>query len=362
MRDGHIAGRQPGTAVQLSVRIEAANLDKPSKTTCLMAAGLLAAFSLLPAGAKAQGVARVIFEQPSAEQISDSFRVPHANKSQARLTRTTAGFMMISWQTNPDPNSGGLMVPVSCAKAGRYTGFFPPQPAANYQLGYRNTCGASLAQMQGRVVGVYLTSEDLPQGSHGNKMMITPEERFPEPIYIFASQGGAIETTLDLQAPVAQDMHNPGSHTYINADFLFKDRVSDKKVTFNVTLLSNGRPEPEDGPVRVDKDTSNYQLHAPLRADTRRVTRQPGSDVVQGAAWTGWKHFRFAITRDNFAGALAAVRQAYPEVDLSMNPDDFGLTRFHLNAEMRFTPQSPAPTRLGWSMRDAKIVWTSAPP
>ena len=78
-----------------------------------------------------------------------------------------------------------------------------------------------------------------------------------------------------------------------------------------------------------------------------------GSTLWQSQSWVGWKPFRFAVTRENFAAGLAALKEKGAGFKGSLEPGDYSLTSVHLNAELKF---GTGPAEMGWSMRGEKVA------
>jgi hypothetical protein len=83
-----------------------------------------------------------------------------------------------------------------------------------------------------------------------------------------------------------------------------------------------------------------------------------GSETFQTAPWSGWRHFSCTLTRANVLAALKALREQEPETKCSMDPADYQLRAFHLNAEITF---ETAPAEMGWSMRRALLTLEQGP-
>jgi len=310
----------------------------------------------LPSGTAAQTSATpiILFEQPSLSDIAGNFFVPPAEHSPPRV----GVFTLILWQPNPNQQDGEL-VPTGWP-AGEKTGFYPSAPLARHQAGFRDMPGTSTVQADGDTVGAYITSTDLSAGSHQFKMMITPQIIFApaDQVRPYDQAGRAIVVALELQVPTAMDAHNDGSDTYVNADLVFVDRNRNTKISYGCNLFFNGHPRRRPvGNIAVDSDTQNTMINSAVGLQRDWVTALRGSAVSQGAPWQGWKAFNFAITENNFVSALAALNQKNPDAHASVNPSDYTLVQFHLNAELHFKTSA---AELGWSMRHAKIVITDA--
>jgi hypothetical protein len=171
----------------------------------------------------------VLFEQPQETGIEGNFAVPLATHTTPRQDT----FALVLWQ--PDRfQSSGVPVPTTW-DAGSLTGFTPIS-ASVAQLGFRNLIGSSTAQMQEGTVGAYLNSQDLPPSSADQKMMISPEFRFPsgsQPVP-FASAQALLSGALNLQVPTAV-----GRDTYVHADLLFEGQ-NGVRISYSVGLFRNG--------------------------------------------------------------------------------------------------------------------------
>jgi hypothetical protein len=298
--------------------------------------------------ALADAPVNVLIEQPPLDGIAGNFFVPPAMHQQPPV----GVFALILWQPNPN-RADGMLVPTAWA-AGSKTGFYPTKPIEKHQAGFRDAEGTSTAQADGDTVGAYINSADLPGGSHGYKMMITPEFIMsPEArVHPFGQPGHELLVTLDLQVPTAVDAHRDGSETYINADLVFLDAERGTKISYGCNLFFNGHPNRQPGGhIRLDSDTQNMMINSVVGLRNAWLTAQPNSTASQSAPWKGWKTFSFAITEQNFAEALRALQQR--QASASTNPSDYTFVRFHLNAELHF---NVAPAELGWSMRRARIV------
>ena len=96
--------------------------------------------------------------------------------------------------------------------------FTPSGPLGTKQWGYRDKVGTTTVQIDGDVIGAYLNSADLKDGSdHGmDKMMITPawQPAVEARVKPFAEAGMALVESLELQIPTAVDANKPGNFTY----------------------------------------------------------------------------------------------------------------------------------------------------
>lgn len=293
-------------------------------------------------GGAAQAATTVV-SLPYESGIARHLFVPRANN----INVPKGQFGLVLWQVNPY-QPGGLLVPTTW-DAGSQTGFRPSSPGSA-QLGFRNQAGTSTAQWEGDTVGAYLNSADL-RGSSGNqKMMITPQYRFPagsQPV-VFASSNGWLHMGLDLQVPVAA-----GSEAYANMDFEFID-PNGARISYTVSLFHNQarRPVMETG---FDGPTQSYMLRSPLGLDSRFVSAAAGSASETGTPWGGWRHFEWTISDAQFAAGLKYLAAQYPGAAISQNPAHYMLSAMHMNAEIHFTTTQ---TELGWSMRAASLSFS----
>jgi hypothetical protein len=285
----------------------------------------------------------VLFEQQLESGIANNFFVAHVTKAGV----PTGTFDLVLWQ--PDPyTSTGYLVPTSW-DAGSQTGFVPTSPSTA-QLGFRNQVGTSTAQMEGDTVGAYLNSKDLPTTLGNQKMMITPQYRFPSgatPVP-FASSTSLLNAEMDLQIPVAV-----GSKTYVNADFLFVG-PNGERISYSVKLFHNGAAHSTLS-TGYDSHAKDYRIDCPLGTDTQFLTKASTSGSSTGTPWLGWRHFQWTIDQAQFLAALNQLAAQYPANVQSTDPTQYVFAGVHLNAEFHYSPE---PAELGWSMRGLK-VWVS---
>jgi hypothetical protein len=300
----------------------------------------------------------IIFKQPILHGIDDNFHVPLAEHRYP----DERWFNLILWQPNPT-RADGRLVPSSWS-AGDKTGFYPKPPLEQHQASFQDSAGESTVQIEGDTVAAYITSSDLPGGSPGNKMMITPEFRLPPSrhLFPFKREGGAIVTSLELQVPVAEDLNRPGNYTYVEPYLVFMDPNAKVLISYGIVLFHNapmGRTSipnqdtlhrTEVGP--YDERSHSYQVGNPLAPDSRVVSALPGSTLFQTHPWKGWRPFQFAILKRNFEVALKSLKDKDPTFVGSTDPADYELIRWHLNAEIQFATSA---ARLGWSLRNAEI-------
>jgi len=294
-------------------------------------------------GSSSSSQATILFEQPQLSSIADNFVVPPATHTPPPKGK----FTLVLWQADRF-TSNGLLVPTGW-DAGTQTGF-TPSAAMTGQLGFQNKPGTSTAQMEADAVGAYINSQDLPQSSADQKMMITPQFTFPlgaQPMP-FASPDSSLHGSLDLQVPAAT-----GSDVYVVADLLFEG-PNGARISFGIAIFRNG------GVSSVvtsgyDSPSNSYILNSPLGVDQRFVTQASNSAAATGTPWSGWRHFEWRVSENQFVDALQYLTGAFPGKLTSTDPVHYVLTKVHLNAEFHTKGQQ---AELGWSMRGLKL-WTT---
>ena len=285
----------------------------------------------------------VFFEQPLESGIANRVYVGHVDNGGL----PTGSWDLVVLQQDPFTSTGRL-VPTSW-NAGSKTGFVPTSPSSA-QLGFRNQLGTSTAQMEGDTVGAYINSKDLPTTLSNQKMMITPEYKFPSgaaPVP-FAHATSVLNGEMDLQVPVAV-----GRHTYVNADLLFV-APNGVRVSYGIKLFQNGAKSAVLGS-RYDEVDNAYMINCPLGTDTRFLTKGSTGGSSTGTPWLGWRHFQWSIDQTQFVAALDRLAAQYPAAVKTTDPTQYVFAGVHLNAEFHY---SPDPAELGWSMRGLKL-WLS---
>jgi hypothetical protein len=284
-----------------------------------------------------------LFAQPLESGIANNVYVAHVDNGGL----PTGSWDLVVLQKDPFTSTGRL-VPTSW-NAGSKTGFVPTSPSTA-QLGFRNQVGTSTAQMEGDTVGAYLNSKDLPTTLSDQKMMITPQYRFPSgaaPVP-FASSTSVLTGEMDVQVPVAV-----GSHTYVNADLLFVDPYG-SRISYGIKIFRNGAHSPVVGSGYDEVDNA-YMINCPLGTDTQYLTKAPTSASSTGTPWLGWRHFQWTINQAQFVAAVKRLAAQYPASVKTTDPTQYVFAGIHLNAEFHY---SPDPAELGWSMRGVKL-WSS---
>lgn len=298
----------------------------------------------------------IIFRQPALNGIAGNFHVPLAKHKYPN----DQPFNVILWQPNPNRTDGQL-VP-SRENVGDVTGFYPTQPLEIHQAAFRNGADASAVQIEGDTIGVYLSSSDLPNGSPGHKMMITPAFMFPKKIHVFERRDRSILCRLNLQVPTAQDLNRVGNFTYVLAEFVFEDWKTHTQISYGVNLFHHDAarvPPPTKQYLQrtevdpFDAPSHSFQVGNRLALDSRVVTPLAGTTLFQTQTWSSWRLFKFAITQKNFKTALRSLKDKEPIFNGSDDPADYALVEWHLNAELTF---ATGPAKLGWSLKGAELA------
>jgi hypothetical protein len=325
-----------------------------------MAAVLFAFFGSVARGA--DGL--VVFSQPDVPDIGDRVYV---------IERRPLGkWFMISWQKSPF-TADGTFGPVDW-DPGKKTGLSSPDERMRIisQRGMRNAVGSTVCQMHGGTVGAYLNSADLSgkgidakgnplPGSNGYKQMITPSYKLrqDEAIYPWRAPDNHLQVSLDLQIPTAVCAERKGSLAYVNPLLTLVDPNTKLKISWGPMLFSkrsNGdHTEPLQN-IAYDKPSHSWMIRDRLVPGASWLELAPGSASYQTAPWRGWRHFCWSVSRAHVTAALKAMQEQEPQAKLSIDPGDYQLTAFHLNAETHF---QTAPAELGWSMRNLRIAVTS---
>jgi hypothetical protein len=164
----------------------------------------------------------------------------------------------------------------------------------------------------------------------------------------FASPDSSLHGSLDLQVPAAT-----GSDVYVVADLLFEG-PNGARISLGIAIFRNGGTSSVVAS-GYDSPSNTYMLNSPLGIDQRFVTRASNSDGATGAPWSGWRHFEWSVSEDQFVGALQYLTAAFPGKVTSTDPVHYVLAKVHLNAEFHTKGE---PAKLGWSMRGLKL-WTT---
>lgn len=280
--------------------------------------------------------------QPSFPAIAGHLYMPSVNKIKPKVGE----FSLIGWQPNPH-TANHLLVPAKW-DAGLRTGFSPNNPATA-QLAYQDKAASSTAQMEGGVAAAYLNSADLTDGSIEYKMMITPQITFA-PTKPFATSD--VSVALDLCVPTAIDAMNAKSDTYVSSDLLFTDSTTGTKISHSAGLFHHSTKPNAEGAIGIDPETGNIMANWPLLPGAPYFTQVTGER--QSVPWLARLPFAYRISPALFKATLDAIHAAMPAAKLSLDPADYTLNEFHLNAELHY---QSAPAELGWSMAGAVISY-----
>ena len=293
--------------------------------------------------------AEPLLTQPSGLDLASNFFVPLAGPPPHKQGPEDQ-FQLVLWQPNPFREDQKL---VACKwSADEKTGL-KIRDKRN-QLCFQDRDESTTVQEEGDAVGVYLNPNDQKPSVDDGKMMITPSMRWSKEkaAHPFESENGAIHVEMDMQVPIADALVKSGSFSYVVADLELVDGKSNTKISFGDAIFSYKNDKIKDYPIGFDPPSNSVIINTPIVSGNKKITVLPGSAEFTGTPWLGWRHFKYKITRQNFAAALKALKERHPESNASVNPEDYRLTMFHLNAEIN---HKTARAELGWSMRGLKI-------
>lgn len=305
---------------------------------------------------------RLIFEQPEVGIGDIEGRVF------VKERRPVERWFMISWQESPFIEGGKPFVPVDWDPVEK-TGFSIPGNRALNQRGYRNEAGTTMCQIYGGTVGAYLNSANLSidgsddmgnplPGSGGYKQGFFPSYHFSdeEPIYLWREQNSRIEISLELQIPTAECAEKKGSLSYTNPLLLLVDPRTNIKISWGPMLFSKRSHGDHTKPLQniaLDVPSNSWMIRDRLVTGASYLEPAPGSALFQNVPWRGFKRFAWTVSRYHVEKALKAMHEQEPGLQMSLDPGDYYLAHFHLNAETHY---QTAPAELGWSMRNLRIV------
>ena len=282
-------------------------------------------------------------------------------------------WLMISWQASPYIKEKKF-VSVDWDPVEK-TGFSIPGNHALNQRGYRNEAGTTVCQMFGNTVGAYLNSADLSvhgfdkngnplPGSGGYKQGIFPSYNFSsknlsdkdEAIYLWREENSRLEISLELQVPTAICDEKKGSLAYINPLMLLVDPKTKLKISWGPMMFSKRSSGDDTKPLQniaLDIPSNSWMVRDRLVPGASYMELAQGSAQYQTSAWLGFKQFAWIVTKEHVKKALKVMHEQEPNLQMSLDPGDYYLAAFHLNAETHY---QTAPTELGWSMRNLRIV------
>jgi hypothetical protein len=311
---------------------------------------------------------QLIFEQPyvGTGDIEDRIFV--------KENRPLEKWFMISWQESPYIEGGKPFMPVDWDPVEK-TGFSIPGDRALNQRGYRNEAGSTACQMFGNTVGAYLNSADLSMdgvdedgnplpGSGGYKQGFFPSYHFSpqrlsgndDPIYLWREEKSILEISLELQIPTAVCAEQKGSLAFVNPLLLLVDPKTNLKISWGPMLFSkrsNGDFTKPLQNIALDIPSNSWMVRDRLVTGASFLEVAPGSAQFQNSPWRGFKRFHWTVTREHVGKALKAMKKQEPHLQMSLDPGDYYLVHFHLNAETHY---QTGPAELGWSMRNLRIV------
>jgi hypothetical protein len=176
-----------------------------------------------------------------------------------------------------------------------------------------------------------------------------------KPIYLWRKKNSRVETSLELQIPTAECSEKPGSIAYANPLMLLVDPKTKLRISWGPNLFSK-RSRGDTKPlmtIKLDGPSNSWMVRDRFVTGATYIEVAPGSAQYQTAPWRGFKLFAWTVTRAHVEKALKVMHEQEPQLQMSLDPGDYYLSQFHLNAETNY---QTAPTELGWSMRNLRIV------
>jgi hypothetical protein len=299
----------------------------------------------------------LLFEQPILNGVQGNFYVPIAEK---RGYPKSPPFKLLFWQANPFQDNGELVPSTWGAKIKTGLDVGADQ---NAQYSLKSFEPSSTVQIKGGAVGAYINSTDLMNSPYRVKhsMMITPVfDVDAASIFPFADSRQKLYQSLKLRIPLAVSQSRPKNIAYVVSDFVFTDRTTGAKITYEVALFHGNPRAPqltreglmatEVGP--FDVDSHSYQVRNPLTPLSRLMTPAVGSALFSAQPWHEKRTIAFTISWQNFKTALQSLKSK-TSFSGSLDPADYSWRHWHLNAEVQF---DEVPVELGWSLSDTKIT------
>jgi hypothetical protein len=137
---------------------------------------------------------------------------------------------------------------------------------------------------------------------------------------------------------------------------VFVDPKRRVKISYGIGIFSRRsivKPHKVTQYISYDTPSKSWIIKCILVPGNSWIEIGPSSEQFQWIPWVGWRHFSCTITRTNFMNALKAMLEQQPQTKCSIDPADYQLSTFHLNAEITY---ETAPAQLGWSMRHALLT------
>jgi hypothetical protein len=251
-----------------------------------------------------------------------------------------------------DPGSAELAGEVANRitwSVGDVTGFYPPDPLANFnQRGYRDLgppITASAFQLAcdgaGFLINTFEFSHHAPLVGEGPSVSIA-RDPFPFP-QIFRDESSAleIEADIDLRHVAYQAPHDGDGTAQLSFFYYIQDSTTGTVFAQVIGLFDSRKPGVGGSLVEtVADDTHVAFIFSPLLAvdgsgaPVRHV--RVGASSAQARSQVAWMertHFVARIPHDVFAGMLARLK-AGPLPAISPRPEDYRLTEFGVLGEV----------------------------
>jgi len=295
-----------------------------------------------------------IFSQPVETGIAGNMIVPLATPSQSI---PTGKLVLLQWEPNPYNSPSGTLVS-NLNSMGALTGYTAINPATA-QLCLQSTANSSGFQMEGPVVGGYMSSAELgtsPDGKYSGFPNYSLGGVLPS---VFS--GSSFYQSMLLQIPVATASMGGLAYWLADARFAGPGGIF---VSLGVKIFPGVGETNQPVGISYDSPSGTYQINCPLGGSGTGaglyVTPLPHSTLSTGTPWSGFLPFSWVTTQAQFQAALIAINAASVGPAISTDPTQYTLQTVHGNAELAYTGNgndSGGIATLGWSMQQWR-VWT----
>src|SRR5262249_2457667 len=128
---------------------------------------------------------------------------------------------------------------------------------------------------------------------------------------------------------------NSRSYAYAGMYLEFHDKASGLNFWYGAAFFDH-RANVADEFIGYEPSTNSGIVAAVVGANGQFSTSLAGSSGFQSTAWTGFKHFEFAITATDMKHAIAALKARFPAkyAGLSKNPSHYTITEVNVTPEV----------------------------
>lgn len=240
---------------------------------------------------------------------------------------------------------------------GKYTGFYPPSPASSYQRGVNNVkAGTTAVQLSGTTVGIVNNPPSVSEAASLVPIILQqsfPVSQGPRPWGHAASE---LQLAMDLQVPAGYAAK--GAVGYVQASLAVHDASKSTKPFWVQVSAYDTRGSFSEVIQGDDCEgcTGLAVVGSAFKSGTQYVRMGSGSHVSTGVPWSGFKQFKFAMSRNELLRAVAAVKNKFPLAygNVSDRPEDYEILLVGVLNEIYYPSGSDA--RVGASIRNLKGV------